>query len=310
MIQMLDADIRGDQQLVQAQAEHIVRLYPRGETARIQLADSAARAGKFESAFTQLDILIDLDSDRADLYLDAMARLAQFPATWTIIEAKLETRPKWGPDLLSRLQETIENKNLFDRLYAHYPELQSQYVESLGRDGDWDSAFVAYVTYLDADQIDEMAVPFDSHFENLPAPRPFTWSINSQHAALDIPRGLHVTFFGRGRPRIADQVLALSPGRYKLESEISGQIHQNGGHLTWQLICENSGELLGKVDISELGAANELFRLEFDVPTTDCPFQLLSLNGISGQFPRTLRADIEYVSITSANDLSGTYRSN
>ncbi|MEO1405933.1 MAG: hypothetical protein AAFV54_05515 [Pseudomonadota bacterium] len=297
VVGMINATEAGDRESEVAYAMHALKLHPRGEAARLQLADIAAREGNFETAFAQLSSLVVLDRPRRDLYLDAMARLAQLPQTWPYIDDALKQQPSWGPRLLNRLSDTIEDKYFFDQLYSYYPRLQDKYVQALGARGDWDDAFVSYVTYLDPEQLNGMSVPFDSHFENLPAPQPFNWSVAEQYADLEDRGGLYVSFFGRGNPKIVWQTLVLTPGAYQLSSAISGQTYRNGGSLKWQISCLDNSATLGAVEINELETAGDIFTLNFDVPPADCSFQTLALRGVAGEFPRTLRAEIDYVSI-------------
>lgn len=296
---MIDAAQQGDTHRTRQLAEHALALTPRNEASRLQLAGMSALEGDYETALDQLRVLITLNGRRRAIYLDAMAVIATDPASWPHIEAQLQRLPNWGPALLDRLAETITDKYLYSRLYSYFPKAQGRYVGGLSRRGDWDDAFVAYVSFIETTTLQELSVPFDSEFRGLDAPQPFNWTLNRQFAEMELGGGLYVHFFGRGRPKIASQTLVLSPGQYTFGLDISGETWRGGGGLRWHIRCTDSDEDLVALDIFELNTAGSALSVDFEIPPQDCTFQNLILAGVAGEFPRTTRASIDKVSISA-----------
>jgi len=278
-------------------AEQVIAIDPRDEASRLLLVEFAIRAGNHDQAMDLLVELMTHDQTRRPLYLDTMSELAKLPETWPLFETVLEEQPDWGAHLADRLSTLISDTALIDRLYAHYPAAHRAYISRLSEAGDMDTAFVSFINYLDNETLDTMTVPFNADFQKVDAPWPFNWWVDDQYGALERNGGLHASYFGREQPYLTYQTLALGPGRYRFQSTTRGEIRENGGHLRWRVECNQTRQELGTLDITDLSTAESVPTFEFSVPPRDCFFQKLILHGVPGEFPGTLRVEIDNVLI-------------
>lgn len=101
---------------------------------------------------------------------------------------------------------------------------------------------------------------------------PFGWSYSDRsELTIQLPRsrsdaGLTITSTGSFSAELAQQLLTLTPGSYRLDV-----VGAKLGHAHWRMTCSGSGEAL----LSEAGLGDN----RFDVPRENCDGQWLRLEG-------------------------------
>lgn len=103
---------------------------------------------------------------------------------------------------------------------------------------------------------------------------------------------LRLVYYGRADVSLADHLLLLPAGRYRLESQFGGAIQP--GTFEWRMTC-----LQGARQIASLPVTGASARAALDIPA-NCSAQRLALWGRMGDFPRTTAAEVQRVSLTPA----------
>ena len=137
----------------------------------------------------------------------------------------------------------------------------------------------------------------DGNFRGLKVLKPFGWDfkdIESGRAELAREGGrsfLDVAYFGGSNATLAEQTLALAPGRYTLRAVVRREGPANGGRLFWQVICAPSTTAIATLDMSGAGASGTRLATAFTVPG-GCPGQLLRLSAESGEIASTVTLQV------------------
>jgi hypothetical protein len=120
---------------------------------------------------------------------------------------------------------------------------------------------------------------FNARFLAGGPPPPFNWRLNTGPAGTAEARtggGLHLLYFGRDDVALADQLLLLRPGRYRLSFRVQGEPTGLG----WGLTC-HPGTRVQNAPLSQ-------GHFDFEVPSSDCPAQRLELRGVAGDYSLTV----------------------
>lgn len=124
---------------------------------------------------------------------------------------------------------------------------------------------------------------------------PLSWRLpaSADGVVEAVPNGpLRLVFYGRADAALADHLLLLPAGRYRLQSQFAGS--PPPGTFEWRVTCLAGNRQLTATPVTAPGSA-----LAFDVPA-DCPAQRLALWGRLGEFPRTTSADLVRVNLAPA----------
>jgi hypothetical protein len=136
--------------------------------------------------------------------------------------------------------------------------------------------------------------PHDGAFAVGSDDTPFTWSVaQGAGASVDVEtarnrggRALRVEYDGFSLPQLPRQLLALPPGRYRLEWRQwleTGEVPR----LTWSVRCANDGRLLGQASGQDLNGKWSTASMTFETPA-GCAGQWLGLTPIPGERRETI----------------------
>ena len=139
------------------------------------------------------------------------------------------------------------------------------------------------------------------------APPPFGWALTESAdgvaertgASGGEPAHIATTYYGSAPARLAEQVLVLPPGRYRLAIRARLDGSTDDVRLGWRVRCRPGDRQLAAVDLPTT-AEPRVSATEFEVPAAACPAQTLLLAGEPGDLPRTLSAQIYAVRVTPA----------
>lgn len=290
----------GSSELRRDLAQHIRRIAPRHVAARLKLVELDYLNGNYDETAAEISILLELDRPNANTFLNVLTAMALQDASKPAIEKLLEERPDWGAPLVSKLARESRDIDFLISLARDYPESQNAVVRSLVAKEDMDRAHAAFLEFLGDDARTMRSVPFDNRFEQMSGAQPFNWRINRSFANIEQRGGLAVSFFGQGRPWIAEQTIKLAPGSYTASFVMEGNLYRGGGSLEWSLKCLDLREPLMTLSVEELTSVSESQVSTFTVPIENCAYQRLRLSGVAGEFPRTARALISEVDLSPA----------
>lgn len=165
---------------------------------------------------------------------------------------------------------------------------QGAYLDRLWRDARWSEAYQAWRDGLDKREARELDNLYNGGFELPLTGAGFDWrtppvrGVVVEAAPTYGVRGdkaLHLVFDGqRVRFQHVFQYLVLKPGHYRLQGRVRPDGLRTERGLQWRLRCVSDGPLLAESE-RFLGsdAFWRTFAVEFAVPETDCPAQVLQL---------------------------------
>jgi hypothetical protein len=137
---------------------------------------------------------------------------------------------------------------------------------------------------------------FNPQFRNINAPPPFNWTFGSA-GGLAQPTGsgeLELIYFGRDETVLAQQLMMLTPGRYVIGMQVSGDIKPGSG-VAWSIECVAGKQVLLTLPVER--RPNGRVQAGFTVPP-GCAAQQLRLTGSPGEFPKAIEFTIGQLKLT------------
>jgi hypothetical protein len=119
---------------------------------------------------------------------------------------------------------------------------------------------------------------------------PLSWRLptGAEGVAEPVQGGpLRLVYYGRADVALADHLLLLSPGRFRLQFQFAGTLPP--ATFEWRVAC-----VQGARQIAVLSVTAAAGMLAFDVPA-DCQAQRVALWGRMGEFPRTVSVELARV---------------
>lgn len=129
--------------------------------------------------------------------------------------------------------------------------------------------------------------PTNGSFEDELAMGPLDWQFESsprfsvlmiQDDARPTQTALRVEMRGDSDDMVAQQLLLLEPGRYRVAGEVRTELGQTPG-VGWAVFCYESGQRLGIQATTPARQVWQGFRFEFEIPASGCTAQWLRLSG-------------------------------
>jgi hypothetical protein len=255
----------GDAHRGLAELAALARLTPRGAES---MAQHVAAYAKDRSNWPELRALFR--SDTTGIENATLGALAADPANAdTILAIATKERIRnstWLPVLLNRLVDA-----------GQYAKARTIWASAAGKP-------------LNAGDL-----LYDSGFNEPKAPPPFNWKLTSSTVGLSErqPGGrLHVIFYGQEDGVLAQQLLLLSPGAYRLTMRVSGDLDRARA-LSWSVRCGKSSAPIASVTLDAAARG-----LSFRVPA-GCAGQWLELSGRSSDISQQSDVTITDLKLTT-----------
>jgi hypothetical protein len=294
----------------EALLEEARRRNPRLRPARLFLLDRYLREGKVDEAGVELAALRRLIPGVADALAPQLAYLVRDERSGAGLIRVLNRDPHVQQAVLSQLAANGADPDLILRIagagrMAPTREglpWQNALLQALIARGNMVRAVRLWRTFAGLPAGPDDKGVHDGRFQGLPGAAPFNWSLTSGSAGVAerIPApALQVEFFGRETVDLAQQMMALRPGRYRLQFRVEGNAKGDDSRLVWRVLCHGGDSDLLDVVLRDVTAAPRTLGGEFTVPA-NCPAQTLRLTGIAGEFPGTQLAAITDVQIVPA----------
>jgi hypothetical protein len=220
--------------------------------------------------------------------------------------ARLETNPPWRHEFLIRLatdakapalQAAIVQALVQSRTPPTEEEVGAYLDHRVRVDHAYQAAYLDWLQLLPPTALAKAALLYDGAFEGLPGAKPFNWAFGSgvggEAQIAPAPAGapgkaLDVRYDGYANLALATQLLALSPGVYRL----NGLTHTTGdaeGALAWTLACAEGPSLTPTLTPTPAAADGwRPFAVTFTVPASDCEGQWLNLTPLPRGHERAL----------------------
>jgi len=266
---------------------------PRSVAARYFLADRYLRTGRIGLALGEISVLSRLFPDSRAGFGPALAQFAHTHGAVTPLRGFFRSSPEVEPMVLSTLADDPRNADLILALWGRrsnptdYQTVgwQKKLVDNLIAQGEFAKAYSTWRTVagVKGGTNGGPGTIFNPGFAKLSAPPPFNWTFATAAGVVEPAPGdrLQVIYYGRADAVLAEQVLLLPPGRYKLSMDISNPPGE-GGEIAWTLTCLPHDEAILRLPVQGKGPLAGSF-----VVPPGCPAQRLRLNGSTGDFPQS-----------------------
>lgn len=279
--------------------------------ARMQLMIYYIRAERYPEALLEIDFVLRRNVELRPALLPELTKLVGDPRGRAALATILARDPDWKQDFFAaagkRKLATSDARDLFERVRKLKPNgdlmLERQLIlETQASTGDYAGARQTWLAALPARERGANRLMFDGEFRGQRAPGPFGWIFKDVEAGRAEPARdgqrtyLDVAYFGGQNVSLADQTLALSPGRHTLRLIARSPNGITSGRIFWRLTCLPGRNQIGLLDLSRAGADDRRFSMDFTVPA-GCPGQWLSLVAEPGDVASVVNLEIARMEI-------------
>jgi hypothetical protein len=220
-----------------------------------------------------------------------------------VLVQALARQPSWRPHFFTiaraRSIRPEDALALLNDVRAHRPGgdhgLERQlYITSLINAGQVRRARQLWLEMLPERERSSHLLMANAGFRGRPVGPPFGWALH----ALDVGRAeikdagtqrpyLNVDYFGGSNALLAEQLLALPPGSYRLRYDVAGESGSGSSTIYWSVSCYSGAELV-RSEMSRLVASLRPRQAAFIVPGSGCEGQRLRLAAEAGDVPATV----------------------
>ena len=251
------------------------------------------KGGNYTQALSHIDQVLRVEPEMAErIYPVLMALSAQDPGD--VAKTLLES-PPWRSDFLIQLIRTSPDNAALPRLLqrlARSPgglsrDELSTWLARLIRRGQWSRAYLSWVESLSPTASKRIGNIYNGSFELEPSQMGFDWRFGNvpgarvsraQVTGSDGQYALRLEFEDRRVPfRHVRQLLALSPGQYRLQGRDRTDDLRGERGLVWTLTCAETGQRIAETDPTRGRHDWRAFEVDFVVPTDKCGGQWLTL---------------------------------
>lgn len=264
---------------------------------RMHLLVSYAQTEHYAEALAEMDTVLRLSQDARSALLPELTKLIAIPSGRIALASVLAREPVWREDFLrlaaGQKLKPQDTRALLELVSARKKggdvTLERElYLRSLLAAQDYARARTIWLASLPANVRAASGTLFDGSFRGLKAAEPFGWGLRD----VDVGRAeivesdgrpyLNATYFGGRNVVLAEQVLALTPGTYRLSVVARSREGIKPDTLSWRTLCLPNAQELITVKLDRATPSNATFGGQFIVPAGDCKGQKLLLMGEAG----------------------------
>ncbi len=296
LVHGVQADLAGNRALA-AQAFMAAELRdPRSLPAHYFLADVFYRSGDPRRTLQQIAALARLAPNGPLTVGPYLAAYAKNRAAWPYLRELFRSNPGLGDASLTALARDPANADavlaLADMRSAAGGNWAPSLVNSLVAAGEYAKARAVWQATWGL-QLPSGATLYDAGFADAKARPPFNWDLVSSTVGLAERAGggrLHVLYYGHDDGVLAQQLMLLPSGAYRLTMAVEGDLSQAGA-MSWSVRCDRSPKPFASVGLAAAGRG-----WVFAVPP-GCSAQWLELSGTSSDVSQQVEATISKLSL-------------
>ncbi|MFN3943484.1 MAG: tetratricopeptide repeat protein [Allosphingosinicella sp.] len=294
--------------------EEARRRQPNSVLVRLQLMAAYEKARRFPELLSEMDYTLRMSDEVRQVVLPELAKLIRdadgraalaavvsedraWRGDFFAAAARLDLRPEHTGDLLRRIQARRSDVGLERGLH----------MQALIAARDYSGAREQWLAMLPPAGRAASALLFDGGFRGHDAPPPFAWQLRDDEVGRServqpngAPPYLDVHYFGGRTVPLAEQLLALPPGRYRLSVHGMSDGGVRVGSLIWHVSCAPGGATLGQLKLNELTPSYARHQMSFVVPV-GCAGQDLRLIGEAGDVAATIDARFANLEVAREN---------
>jgi hypothetical protein len=305
------AEQKGDLRRAIALMEEVRRRRYSHPAGRMQLMIYYIKAERFPEALSEIDFILRRNEELRPALLPELVKLVADPRGRAALARILIREPDWKPEFFAaaraRKIATADARDLYEQVRALRPKgdllLERQLIlEAQAGSGDYAGARATWLASLPQRERGPNRAMFDGAFRGLRAPAPFGWTFKDVEAGRAEPARdgqrtyLDVAYFGGQKAVLAEQMLALPPGRHALRLIARSPNGITSGKLYWRLTCLPGDAQIGALDMTGANGANRRFSADFTVPS-GCGGQSLSLIAEPGDVATVVNLEIAQMEI-------------
>jgi tetratricopeptide (TPR) repeat protein len=297
LVHGVQARLSGD--LAAAKADFLAAQWrdPRSLPAAYFLAEYYFRSGSPIEGLKQTAILARLSPGGMSTVAPYVAAYAQNRANWPQIRDMFRSQPTIEDDVLVALAQNPANADAVLALAdANHGQSNSPWVavllNSLVKAGQYSRARAIWASAAGV-RLDSAGLIFDATFDHPKPSEPFNWTLTSSTVGLaerQPHQRLHAIFYGSEDGVLANELLVLSPGSYRMQFQLGpGALHPDA--ISWSLICDGSQQPFATITVDVAASRG----WKFQVPP-DCQAQWLQLAGRSADIAQ--QSDVTISNLT------------
>ncbi|HYD39106.1 MAG TPA: hypothetical protein VEA60_15925 [Allosphingosinicella sp.] len=307
------AEQRGDLRRATVLMEEARRRRPSYPAVRMQLMIYYTKAERFREALAEVDVVLRRNTELRPVLLPELAKLIADPRGREALAAILATDPSWREDFFTvagaRRLDPADARDLYRRVRALKRggdvRLERQLIlQAQASTGDHAGARQALIAGLPEGERAANRFLFDGSFRGMSLPKPFGWEFKDNDVGRAEPAKnggrtyLDIAYFGGRAETLAEQVLALRPGRYTLRAIARSDNGVSSGTVSWNLSCLPArNPVVGVLDVSRAGAADRRFSAVFTIPAAGCASQSLRLRAEPGDVAAVVNLEVTALEI-------------
>jgi hypothetical protein len=293
--------------------EEVRRRRPNHVSSRAQLAVYYGQTGDYDGFINEMDYVLGRSEGAQRPLLPELVKVIAIPAGREALAKLLAREPRWREGFFRVAADRNVNPEHAAALVALIriqkrdgdlaPE-QLFYMQTLVTAGQYGRAKTVWAQSFAKGQAgDDFVV--DGDFRGFAGPPPFNWVFQDSEigrATVVSPTegqpGLDVEYFGGSSTVLADQMLALRPGRHRLAfSSSEGEGGENGGRIFWRVICLPDSRELVRMALELPMQGSRAYEGSFVVPAGSCSGQRLQLVAEPGDVAASMRLRVSKLSI-------------
>jgi hypothetical protein len=270
------------------------RVDQRNLEAQLWVLNQDIQNARIPEVLRRIDVLLRGQSAQVkDRLISAVAPLLTSEAYRSALVAVLEMGPTWRSHVLEYLAASANDLAGLNRLYASLRTIRNPltaaelepFLNRLVKEGRLDDAYVAWTQSLPPERLSKLDYLYNGQFQYTITNLPFDWvfaSVDGALARAEVENGRHILdvdfFGGRVRFQHVSHFLTLPPGSYRFSGHERSQNLQNDRGLWWRLACVGgTNATLGATELLTGETPWREFRVDFEVPKDNCPYQVLVL---------------------------------
>jgi hypothetical protein len=279
---------------------------------RLHLVAYYQQARRYGDLLHEMDFVLRKSPEANRYILPELVRLIGDPTGRSALASILARDPEWKGAFFEaararqgRPEDALALLNLAQarRNGGNLTLERGLYLQRLVQAGDYPRARAVWLQMRPPMERAQYALLFNGSFRSVQAEPPFAWSFPQDAAgrAEIVATGtstpyLDALYYGGSNATLAEQTLALPPGRYRLSHIAKSAAGVRSGELAWIVSCLSDNRELGRLRLVNLAPAYRRYGIDFVVPA-GCSGQRLHLGADAGDIAAEVNVQIARLEI-------------
>jgi hypothetical protein len=297
LVRGVQAQLEGQSALAAQAFEAAEWRDPRSLPARYFLADIFYRTGNVRRTIEEIGVLARLAPNGVQSIAPYIAAYAKDRSSWPYVRQLFRSDRGLEDVSLTALAADAANADAIlaladEKARSARSDWAPTLVKSLINAGQYAKARAVWAATSQV-RLQPDKTLYDAAFVDSKSPPPFNWSLESSTVGLAErqPGGrLHVIYYGQEDGVLAQELLVLPPGTYRLTMAVSGDLARSQA-MSWSIRCDRSQKPFASISLDSAPRG-----WVFSVPA-GCPAQWLELSGASSDVAHQSEITIKSVKL-------------